>query len=71
MSNEKFREVARKIEPNFAATYPSDATSSEAGNGSGEGEASGGGGGGEEGLLHRELEKEIQEQHDDEVCVCN
>ena len=55
LSNEKFRELARKIEPNVDVKYPR--VSSE--------QAGGEAGSGVVGLLHSELEKEVSEQKQD------
>ncbi len=61
LSNEKFRELARKIEPNVDFKYPHVSSSSSFENGGAEG------GGDVVGLLHSELEKEVSEQEQDEM----
>jgi hypothetical protein len=60
-SNEKFRELARQIEPNVDLKYPHVSSSSSSENGGAEGD------GGVVGLLHSELEKEVSEQEQDEM----
>ena len=56
LNNQKFREFARKIEPNVDVKYPRASSSENA-----DGEA----GSGVVGLLHSELQKEVSEQKQD------